>query len=131
MRLVALSSFHGQTAFPEAAESQTLQEGSPLARKISEQQASSKISLVGYTPWRDRPLLPLLTASEIAGVSPSSLYALADQGRLRFRQLAGRTLVDTESLIALLNSAEPWVRRNLGDQAREKRKAVARAAMQG
>jgi hypothetical protein len=55
---------------------------------------NSTPSVAGYTPWRDRPLLQLKTASEIAGVSPASLYRFSDEGKLKLRELGGRTLVD-------------------------------------
>jgi predicted site-specific integrase-resolvase len=57
-------------------------------------------------PWRDRPLQPMKTAAEIAGISVASLYRYAAEGRLTFRKLAGRTLVDTASLIELIDSAD-------------------------
>lgn len=80
------------------------------------------------TPWRDRPLLPLKVAAEIVGVSVASLYRFADEGRLKFRQLAGRTLVDTKSLINLADSADDWTPRDVGKEARAKRKEIAAAA---
>lgn len=58
--------------------------------------------------WREAPHLRLQHAALIAGVSPSALYALAHQGRLQFVKLLGRTLVDTKSLIALVETREPW-----------------------
>lgn len=79
--------------------------------------------------WRERPLLPLKLASEVAGVSVASLYNFVDQGRLRFRQLGGRTLVETKSLIALVDSAEEWAPSDRGKEARAKRKELARAAL--
>lgn len=81
----------------------------------------------GSIPWRERPLLPLKTASEVAGVSPSSLYRFSDEGRLKLRELAGRTLVDTQSLIALIDSAADWSPRNRGAEARARRKEIASA----
>jgi hypothetical protein len=81
-----------------------------------------------YTSWRDRPLLPLKAASEIVGVSTASLYRFADEGKLRFRQLAGRTLVDTKSLIALIDAAEDWTPKSRGAEARAKRREIARAS---
>ena len=81
------------------------------------------------TPWRDRPLLPLKVAAEIVGVSVASLYRFADEGRLKFRQLAGRTLVDTKSLIKLAESADDWAPRDVGKESRAKRKEIAAAAL--
>jgi hypothetical protein len=86
---------------------------------------------IGYTPWRDRPLLQLKIASEIAGVSPASLYRFSDEGKLKLRELAGRTLVDTKSLISLIESAKDWTPRKRGGEARAARKTAARAALQG
>lgn len=73
--------------------------------------ASSKIQpkpQTASTLWRDRPLLSMQVASEVAGVSRGSLYRLAAENRLQLKKLAGRTLVDTPSLIAILDSAEAW-----------------------
>lgn len=79
-------------------------------------------------PWQQRPMLPLATAAEIAGVSPASLYRFAAEGRLKFRRLAGRTLVETSSLIALVKTAETWTPSNRGAAARAKRSERSRAA---
>ena len=83
------------------------------------------------TPWRDRPLHPMKTAAEICGISIASLDRFSDEGRLTLRRLGGRTLVDTKSLIALVESAEKWTPYDRGKEAREKRKEIARAALQG
>jgi hypothetical protein len=83
------------------------------------------------TPWRDRPLHPMKSAAELCGVSIASLYRFSDEGRLVLRRLAGRTLVDTNSLIALIDSAEKWTPYDRGKEARAKRKEIARAALQG
>jgi hypothetical protein len=80
------------------------------------------------TPWRERPLLPLKVASEVIGVSVASLYRFADEGRLRLRTLAGRTLADTKSVIALADSATDWKPTNRGKEARAKRSEAARSA---
>jgi hypothetical protein len=84
----------------------------------------------GETPWRERPLQSLQTASEIAGISVASLYRFASEGRLTFKRLAGRTLVETKSLIALVNSAEDWTPSSRTEKARETRVERARAAWQ-
>jgi hypothetical protein len=82
----------------------------------------------GQIPWRDRPLLPLKIAAEIIGVSPASLYRFADEGRLKLRTLAGRTLVDAPSLSALADSATDWKSTDRGKEARAKRAETARSA---
>lgn len=92
---------------------------------------ANPISESGSIPWRERTFLTLKTASEIASVSQTSLYRLSDQGRLKLREFAGRTLVDTNSFIALLDSAQDWKPRDRGKEARAKRKEIAGAAMRG
>jgi hypothetical protein len=81
-------------------------------------------------PWRETANLPLPRAAEIAGVSPAALYGYEKQGRLTFRRLAGRTLVSTESLIALVDKAEPWTPSTRGKEARAKRSERAAASWQ-
>ena len=79
-------------------------------------------------PWRERPFQPLPRAREITGVSIASLYKLADEGRLVFRRIAGRTLVETVSLVQLIDAAEPWTPSDRGAAARASRAETARAA---
>lgn len=68
-------------------------------------------------PWRERPLLPLQVAAEITGVSIASLYRFESEERLIFRRLGGRTLVETPSLVALVDAAEPWAASPLTNKA--------------
>lgn len=84
-----------------------------------------------YTPWRDRPNLQLKVAAEIAGVSAATLYRFADEGKLKLRELGGRTLVSTESLVALIDTAKEWSPRKRGEEARAARKTAARSALLG
>jgi len=100
-----------------------------LSRKISGNYVTPTVSAIAYTPWRERPLLPLKIASEVAGVSPASLYRFSDEGRLKLRELGGRTLVDTPSLIALIGTAKDWTPRPRGQEARDKRKEIARSGL--
>ena len=102
-----------------------------MPRKPSAIELSPATSMTGHTSWRDRPLLPLKVASEVVGISVGSLYRFADEGRLKLRTLAGRTLVDTKSLIALADGAQDWTPKDLGKEARAKRAEVARTALQG
>jgi len=83
-----------------------------------------------HMPWRERPLLPLQLASEIAGISTASIYRLEDQGLLRLRRIAGRTLVQTDTLITLIENAEHWTPSDRGKEARAKRTETARSAWQ-
>lgn len=101
-----------------------------MARKPFVAQSNLPAS-AAYTPWRDRPFLQLKTASEIVGVSIASLYNFSDAGRLKLRNFGGRTLVDTKSLIALIETAEDWTPKKRGQEARAKRKETARTAFQG
>ena len=77
--------------------------------------------------WRDRPLLNTKEASIIAGVSIASLYKQAKLNRLRFKLLAGRTMVETASLITFLDSAADWVPSGRSDAAVSTRIGNARA----
>jgi hypothetical protein len=101
-----------------------------LARKPFPTQITAVSSLPAYTPWRDRPFLQMKAASEIVGVSVASLYKFSDIGRLKLRDLGGRTLVDTKSLIARIETASDWTPKNRGVAARAKRKEIARTAFQ-
>jgi hypothetical protein len=62
----------------------------------------------GEIAWRDRPFQSLQSASQILGLSTASLYRMAAAGHLKLRRLSGRTLVETQGLIALIESAEEW-----------------------
>ncbi|TXN24104.1 hypothetical protein [Methylobacterium sp. WL9] len=79
--------------------------------------------------WQDRPHQQLAVASEIAQVSEAALYKAEKEGVLTFVRLAGRTLVDTSSLIAFIGRAEPWKPSDRGAAARAKRAEAARAAL--
>lgn len=80
--------------------------------------------------WDRRPHMQMSLASEVSGVSPATLYSLAAEGKLQLFKLAGRTLVDTESLKALIASRQVWTpETNRGAAARAKRSEGARAAL--
>lgn len=81
-------------------------------------------------PWEQTKFLSLKRAGEICGVSASSLYAYQKDGRLAFKRFGGRTLVVTESLIALMKAAEEWQPSQRGSAGRAKRIERARAARQ-
>lgn len=101
-----------------------------MARKSIPIQSTVIAPLPAYTPWRDRPFLQMKAASEIVGVSVASLYKFSDAGRLKLREFGGRTLVDTKSLVELVETAADWTPKNRGAEARAKRQEVARAAFQ-
>jgi hypothetical protein len=58
--------------------------------------------------WRERALITLSNASAVGGISISRLYEFEKEGRLRFRRLGGRTLLEVRSLIALIDSLPQW-----------------------
>ncbi|KQT78095.1 hypothetical protein [Methylobacterium sp. Leaf466] len=78
-------------------------------------------------PWQERPYQQLGAASEIAQISEAALYKAEKEGALTFVRLAGRTLVETASLIEFLRRAQPWAPSDRGAAARAKRAEVARA----
>ncbi|WP_026606044.1 hypothetical protein [Methylocapsa acidiphila] len=78
-------------------------------------------------PWRDRPLTQLALASQVSGLSQTSIRREAARGNLVLKRLAGRVLVETSSLVKLIESAEPWTASERGKAARQKRSEIARA----
>lgn len=73
-------------------------------------------------PWREKPFLPLKVASDIVGLSIGSLYKYEKDGALKFQILGGRTMVNTQSLIALVDAAVEYTPRNVAVKARAARK---------
>jgi hypothetical protein len=93
-------------------------------KQTIENRLAHRVSLgIAETRWQDRAMLPLQLAAEIAGISVASLYRAAGEGRLTFRRLEGRTVVETASLVELLNAAEVWTPSERGKEARAKRSA--------
>lgn len=82
------------------------------------------------TAWRDTAFTPLKKAAHVIGCSQPSLYRLEKAGEVEFRRLAGRTLVVTSSLAALIDSAAPYEPSEKGAAARAKRTEIAKAAWQ-
>src|SRR5690606_28530771 len=78
--------------------------------------------------WTERRLLPLKLAAQIAGLSPATLYRLEAGGRVKFKRLGGRTLIETSSLIALIDGSENWTASDHGAAGRAKRAERAREA---
>ncbi len=60
-------------------------------------------------PWQSRPLLPVATAATLLGRSRAGVYQLASEGRMQLVKLGGRTLARTADVIALVESATPFV----------------------
>ena len=101
------------------SEKQAKIENTPAARPVH------RVALgIAETRWQDRAMLSLQLAAEIAGISVASLYRAAGEGRLNLRRLEGRTVVETASLVELLNAAEVWTPSARGKEARAKRSAT-------
>lgn len=66
------------------------------------------LSFPAVVPWRERPHLPIPTAASLIGCSRAKVYSLAQEGRLDMVKLAGRTLITTATLCALIDSAKPY-----------------------
>ena len=81
----------------------------------------------GGTPLQDRPFQTMQNGATIAGLSTASLYKFASEGRLILKRLGGRTLVETGSLIALMDAAEDWVPSDRTGKAVAKRIEQSRA----
>jgi hypothetical protein len=81
--------------------------------------------------WRELPLLQVRAASQILGLSTASVYGLAHAGRLKLKRLAGRTLVETKSLVEVIDSATDWTPSPRGAAAVAKRSARARQSWSG
>lgn len=82
-------------------------------------------------PWRERAFNNINVASEALGVSRTSIYRLASQGKLTLRRVAGRVVVETAGLLAIVQTAEPWTPSDHGAGGRAKRAELARARWQG
>jgi hypothetical protein len=59
-------------------------------------------------PWREKPTQSVPATSDIGGWSNGHTYNLIGEGKLTAVRVANKTAVLTESLIQLLNAAEPW-----------------------
>jgi hypothetical protein len=59
--------------------------------------------------WTQIPHHPIQRAAGILGCSPSQVYSRLNDRGLKGVTLGGRTLVTTESIVALLAEAKPWV----------------------
>ena len=101
------------------------QSGPAAAQAAPQPQPDSHDDQIGTPSWRDTALLPLQKAGHVLGISVASLYRLEQEGALKFRRLAGRTLVRTEGVIALADADEPWTPQHAGAAARAKRAELA------
>lgn len=95
-------------------------------RKSIRDKAQSDVRVGPALPWRETAYLSMQIGGAVVGVSVTSMYRFAEEGKLKLRTLAGRTLIDTKSLIALIDGAEDWKPTNRGAEARAKRREIAR-----
>ena len=79
-------------------------------------------------PWDQRPHLRMTVTTDVTGLSPTTIYRLAAEGKLTLRRIAGRVVVETPGVVALVQSAEPWKPGNRGGAARAKRAEAVRAS---
>ncbi|WP_342110517.1 hypothetical protein [Methylobacterium sp. SI9] len=80
-------------------------------------------------PWQKRPHLRMDVAGDVTGLSRTTIYRLASEGRLKLKRIAGRVVVDTAGILILVENAEPWRPGKRGAAARAKRSIAARAAL--
>jgi hypothetical protein len=80
-------------------------------------------------PWQKRPHLRMDVAGDVTGLSRTTIYRLASEGRLKLKRLAGRVVVETAGVLSLVENAEPWRPGNRGAAARAKRSNAARVAL--
>lgn len=66
------------------------------------------VNTASTVPWFQKPVLPLRVASEVLGVSRSSLYRLQAGGKLTFSRVGGKTVIRTKSVLAYLEEIEDW-----------------------
>lgn len=78
-------------------------------------------------PWDQRPHLRMTVTTDVTGLSPTTIYRLAAEGKLTLKRIAGRVVVETPGVVALVQNAEPWRPGKRGGAARSKRAEVARA----
>lgn len=78
-------------------------------------------------PWDQRPHLRMTIATDVTGLSPTTIYRLAAEGKLTLKRIAGRVVVETPGVVALVEGAEPWKPGKRGGAARARRVEVARS----
>ena len=71
--------------------------------------------------WRVAEFQSIQRTAKILGLSRASVYALETGGKLEFRRIAGRVLVTTVSLAAVVDGAEPWAASTRGSAGRAAR----------
>ncbi|WP_238272145.1 hypothetical protein [Methylobacterium cerastii] len=71
----------------------------------------------------------MTVTTDVTGLSPTTIYRLAAEGRLTLKRIAGRVVVETPGVIDLVRNAEPWKPGTRGAAARAKRAEVARLSL--
>ena len=77
--------------------------------------------------WRTTEFLPLQRVAILLGVSRSGVYNLRRAGTLKFRRIAGRTVVVTRDVATLVDTAEEWKPSAAGAAARAHRAQTVKA----
>ena len=80
-------------------------------------------------PWDRRPHLRMTVTSDVTGLSRTTIYRLAAEGKLTLKRIAGRVVVETPGVLALVKAAQPWAPSARGAAARAKRSEAARMAL--
>ena len=68
--------------------------------------------------WRNAAFLTVKRCAHVLGVSAAAVYKLRKEGALEFRRVAGRSQVTVDSVVALVESAEPWEAAQRGGRGR-------------
>jgi hypothetical protein len=92
----------------------------PTARAVA------KDVQIGKFSWRDLPLHTINDASAILCGSKSRTYGLLAEGKLEGTRLAGKTLVKTSSIIALMKEEEAKTGQWAPDRKRVEKAVSAR-----
>src|SRR5262245_57142409 len=77
---------------------------SSAATRVARQPALHRANI----PWTQWPYQTIQNAARISGRSTGGIYGLVHAGVLEADTVAGKTLIKTASLLALLSSANPW-----------------------
>lgn len=80
-------------------------------RKSRPAEQISALPIEARIHWRDRPFLTMEVAAELLGCSRAKIYNLATlpMAAIKLVSLGGRTLAETASIVAHLDTARPFV----------------------
>ena len=69
---------------------------------------ASNVQAENSEHWQNAAFLTVKRCAHVLGVSAAAVYKLRKEGVLEFRRVAGRSQVTVDSVVALVESAEPW-----------------------